>query len=117
MNNSTSPVISGLVMVLFGLIMFKGINVNVQCKNCDTHKQIPSKNVTICTKYSPVSRMDIVRWTPVTPEQLENDKNAVIKKLHNHIKILNETIDSKNKEITDNAKLYRHCVNSVKAIN
>lgn len=118
-DKKTNTVATLSIVGLLAYITFSGIPLNLKCDSCDmmaksvdTYIAKNEQASKFCLDYQPVKTIPQRSYTPINAFEI-NNKDVVIKKLYERIKMQNDYILATNNAINENSQQYTECVSRV----
>lgn len=117
--SKTNTITTISIVGLLAYIAFNGIPLNLKCDSCDllaksvdTFISKNQEDSKFCSDYQPVKVIPQPSYTPINAIEI-NNKDIVIKKLYERIKMQNDYILTTNNTINENLQQYTECVSRV----
>ena len=118
-DKKTNTIATVSIVGLLAYIAFSGIPLNLKCDSCDlmaksvdTYISKHQEGSKLCLDYQPVKTIPQNTYTPINAIEI-NNKDVVIKKLYERIKMQNDYILATNNAINVNSQQYTECVSRV----
>ena len=118
-DKKTNTVATLSIVGLLAYIAFSGIPLNLKCDSCDlmaksvdTYISKHQEGSKFCLDYQPVKAIPQPTYVPINAIEI-NNKDVVIKKLYERIKMQNDYILATNHAINENSQQYTECVSRV----
>lgn len=118
-DNKTNTITTVSIVGLLAYIAVSGIPLNLKCDSCDsmvktmdTYISKNKNNPKLCLDYQPVTALPQPSYIPINAIEISN-KDIVIKKLYERIKMQNDYILTTNNAINANSQQYTECISQV----